>query len=195
MKKIDKILDMFNELLITNVSPEKAVFVVANSFYSSKDEKINRDTLLRYMKSQIDIELFYKALEKRDLSLLNPERYSKDNNSHVMQKKNYETLEEYKENKNFSEDIDISPADLINEINSLSEKIEIFTKKLAGEKKVLDISKKLLSLSENNVKRATFRVEENLLEELEKFCVKHKEYKKTAVINFMIQEFLENYNK
>ena len=42
MKKIDKILDMFDELFETQIQQEEAVFIVANSFYTSKDEKINR---------------------------------------------------------------------------------------------------------------------------------------------------------
>lgn len=194
MKKIDKILDMFDELLRTDISSEEAVFITANSFYTSRDEKINRDTLFRYIKSQIDIELFHKALEKRDLSLINPVRYSEKK---ILEKQETKFKKDYKksdEKENISsETMDFSPSQLIIEINSLKEKMDIFTKKYSQEKKILDIPKEMFSISENNVKRATFRVEENILEDLEKFCIQHKEYNKTMIINFMIKEFLENY--
>lgn len=196
MKKIDKILDMFDELLKTEISSEEAVFIVANSFYTSKDERINRDTLFRYIKAQVDIEKFHKALGKRDLSILNPQRYSAERavyniaeNSAEQRERNINIKKEPVENEEFS------PATLINEINSLKEKLDLFTKNYSNEEKILDIPKEMFTISEDNIKRATFRVEENILEKLEKFCKKHKEYNKTMIINFMIKEFLEKYNK
>lgn len=189
MKKIDKILDMFDELFETQIQQEEAVFIVANSFYTSKDEKINRDTLFRYIKSQIDMELFHQALEKKDMSVINPERYPriKEKTSSFVPKKI--------EKKEINKEYDFSPSDFINEINSLKEKLDILTKIYSSEKNILDISKKMFTISENNIKRATFRIEENILREFEEFCTEHKEYNKTLIINFMMKEFLEKYRK
>lgn len=194
MKKIDKILDMFDELLKTEISSEEAVFIVANSFYTSKDERINRDTLFRYIKAQVDIEKFHKALEKRDLSILNPQRYSAERTVYNISEKNDEQREKSVKKEPVKNE-EFSPAVLINEINSLKEKLNLFTKSYSDEEKILDIPKEMFSISEDNVKRATFRVEENILENLEEFCKKHKEYNKTMIINFMIKDFLEKYNK
>lgn len=194
MKKIDKILDMFDELLKTEISSEEAVFIVANSFYTSKDERINRDTLFRYIKAQVDIEKFHKALGKRDLSILNPQRYSAERTVYNISEKNDEQREKSVKKEPVKNE-EFSPAALINEINSLKEKLDLFTKNYSDEEKILDIPKEMFSISEDNVKRATFRVEENTLENLEEFCKKHKEYNKTMIINFMIKDFLEKYNK
>lgn len=194
MKKIDKILDMFDELLKTEISSEEAVFIVANSFYTSKDERINRDTLFRYIKAQVDIEKFHKALGKRDLSILNPQRYSAERTVYNISEKNDEQREKSVKKEPVKNE-EFSPAALINEINSLKEKLDLFTKSYSDEEKILDIPKEMFSISEDNVKRATFRVEENILENLEEFCKKHKEYNKTMIINFMIKDFLEKYNK
>lgn len=189
MKKINKILDMFNELFETEISSEEAIFIVANSFYTSKDEKINKDTLFRYIKSQMDIEIFHKALNERDMSIIDPIRYSKKN----ILKSNFSEKEIKEEKNNPIKNFDFSPVEFINEINSLKEKLDLFTQAYSLEKSVLDIPKNMFSISENDVKRATFRVEENLLKELDLFCEEHKEYKKTMIINFMIKEFLEKY--
>lgn len=201
MKKIDKILDMFDELLKTDVPSDEAVFIVANSFYTSRDERINKDTLFRYIKTQVNIERFHKALEKRDLSIVNPERYSKkkifsrdpDNNGKIIvsgikpnEKKT--TLQQIQPKE-------ISPADLVNEMNSLKEIFDAFTKNYSKEKKVLDIPKEMFTISEKNIKRITFRVEKNILSDLEDFCEEHREFNKTLIINFMIKEFLKNYKK
>ncbi|WP_300392831.1 hypothetical protein [Fusobacterium sp.] len=189
MKKINKILDMFNELFETQISSDEAIFIVANSFYTSKDEKINRDTLFRYIKSQMDIELFHRALNERDISIIDPVRYSKNNISNSYKNEIKKEKSEDIKNINFSE------IDLINEINSLKEKLDLFTQKYSSEKNILDISKDMLSISEDDVKRATFRIEEGILKEFEIFCDEHREYKKTVIINFMIKEFLEKYKK
>lgn len=205
MKKIDKILDMFDELLKTNVPIEDATFIVANSFYTSRDEKINRDTLLRYIRTQVDIEKFHKALEQRDLGILNPQRYSgkkisntifnEFNDKNIVNKKEIIPEKNIEDKIIFSKEKEISSTVLINEINSLKEKFEIFIKNYSKEKKILDIPKEMYTISENNIKRATFRVEENLLNGLEEFCKNHREFNKTLIINFMIKEFLENYKK
>ena len=201
MKKIDKILNMFDEVLRTDISTEDAIFVVANSFYTSKDEKINRDTLFRYIKSQIDMEKFHIALQKRDFSEINPERYSDIKNTAIINyKENFRNDKEIfsknkiveNNNKN-SEKIDFKI--LLNEINSLKEKLDYFNK-INGEKLgILTIPKDSFDISEESIKRVTFRIEEKILEELEEFFKNHKEYSKTLIINFMIKEFLDNYKK
>lgn len=201
MKKIDKILNMFDEVLKTDINTDEAVFVVANSFYTSKDEKINRDTLFRYIKSQIDMEKFHIALQKRDFSEINPERYSDDRNTAIINyKENFIDEKEVflknkvleNNNKN-SEKIDFKI--LLNEINSLKEKLDYFNK-INGEKLgILTIPKDSFDISEESIKRVTFRIEENILEELGEFFKSHKEYSKTLIVNFMIKEFLDNYKK
>lgn len=201
MKKIDKILNMFDEVLKTDINTDEAVFVVANSFYTSKDEKINRDTLFRYIKSQIDMEKFHIALQKRDFSEINPERYSEDKNTAIINyKENFINEKEVflknkvleNNNKN-SEKIDFKI--LLNEINSLKEKLDYFNKKNGEKLGILTIPKDSFDISEESIKRVTFRIEENILEELGEFFKSHKEYSKTLIVNFMIKEFLDNYKK
>lgn len=211
MRKIDKILDMFDELFETQIQPDEAVFIVANSFYTSKDERINRDTLFRYIKSQMDITTFHTALVQKDMSIVNPERYPRIKNkadSFIIEekenakkeienitKKDIEKIEIKKENKEKIIIKNFSPEEFINEINSLREKLDIFVRNYSQEKSILEIPKEMINYSEQDIKRVTFRVEKNILNELEEFFINHREYSKTSILNFMIKEFIEKYKK
>ena len=155
--------------------------------YTGRDHKRN---LKKFMERQQELkEVLEKLviLEDSDKSKVSLTKYDKSNT-------NIAAMEEIQKMKEFFQNFQA-------DYTGLKSKVNILEKKLDGVTKVsqkydvegLHIPNEYITTSEEEVDRVTYRINKDVREKFDKFCNIHKQYKKTSILSYALDEFIKRY--